>query len=204
MSNKKNLKEIFDEKLNKDMIYNDILINVQRKENNKMKYYKILPIPICIIMLVCTCLTLKQQTSPLKEDTFTNNVKVYTYMSSNNEITNNMQELKENIKIKLSKYNNLMSSVPGYPISFVLEKNNNLDYISINVKNGSILEWENETGQVNEKKKSYNIRKDKTLYFKVNKNTIITITGVKNKKNIFEKSITITEDQDFNYYAVLK
>lgn len=204
MSKKKNLKEIFDEKINKDMIFTNILDNVQRKENNQMKYYKLLPIPIYIIMIICTGIIFNQAKTTFKPNEFINNIKIYTYMNSNNKQDPKMQELKENIKIQLQKYNNVMSSTPGYPISFVLEKNNNLDYLNIEVKNGSILEWENETGQVNDKNKSYKIKKNKTLYFKVNKDTIITITGIKNKKTIFSKNITITEDENFNYYATLK
>lgn len=200
MSNNKNIKEIFSEKINKDVIFNNILTNVQRKERNNLKYYKVLIIPACIIMIICTFFIFNKNES-LTQSEFTNNVKVYAYMDANN---NDKKELKENIKVELSSYNHLMSSVPGYPISFILTENYNLDYIDINVKNGSILEWNNENPVVKDRNTSYKIKDDKILYFNVNENTIITITGIKNEKQVFSKNITITEDEDFNYYATLK
>lgn len=201
MSKNMNFKEIFAEKINKDKIFNNILDNVQRKEKIKMKNYKLILVTSCIILII-SAIYFKEHKTVLK----TNNIKIYTYLATktSDETNNKMEELKENVKLKLQKYNYLMSSVPGYPISFILENNNNLDYINIQVENGSILEWENETGHVNEKNNNYKLKENKTLYFKVNKNTTIKITAIKNKQTIFKKVITITEDKDFNYYATLK
>ena len=94
-----------------------------------------------------------------------------------------------------------MSSVPGYPIMFELD---NIDYLNIDVTNGTILDWNGDTGKVNSLGTTYQLSNNGTLFFNVNINTNIKITGISNKKEVFEKNITISSDDDFNYYAILK
>lgn len=94
-----------------------------------------------------------------------------------------------------------MSSVPGYPIVFELE---NVDYLKIEVNNGNILDWNGDTGKVTSLGTTYQLSNNGTLYFNVNINTNIKITGIRNKNEVFEKNITILSDDDFNYYVILK
>ena len=110
-------------------------------------------------------------------------------------------ELKDNIKLGLASYNLAMSSVPGYPIVFELE---NVDYLKIEVNNGNILDWNGDTGKVTSLGTTYQLSNNGTLYFNVNINTNIKITGIRNKNEVFEKNITILSDDDFNYYVILK
>jgi len=110
-------------------------------------------------------------------------------------------ELKDNIKLGLASYNLAMSSVPGYPIVFELE---NVDYLKIEVNNGNILDWNGDTGKVTSLGTTYQLSNNGTLYFNVNIDTNIKITGIRNKNEVFEKNITILSDDDFNYYVILK
>lgn len=113
-------------------------------------------------------------------------------------ITNVIVARKE---LGLASYNLAMSSVPGYPIVFELE---NVDYLKIEVNNGNILDWNGDTGKVTSLGTTYQLSNNGTLYFNVNINTNIKITGIRNKNEVFEKNITILSDDDFNYYVILK
>ncbi len=200
MTKEKVIKDIFDEKINKDIILSNVLDNVLRRRNNKMKsYFRYTVFAVCFLIMITTSFIFSSKTN-LKKEIFSNNVKVYFYMNSNDRVL-----LKDNIKIKLASYNNLMSSVPGYPIFFKFDRDKKVDYINISVKNGSILKWDSEdTFEVSELFTNCKIETDDTLYFKVNKDTVITIDGFKDKKIAFSKKILITEDKNFNYYATLK
>lgn len=200
MTKEKVIKDIFDEKINKDIILDNVLDNVLGGRNNKMKnYLRYAVFSLCFLIMIATGFIFSSKTN-LKKEVFSSNVKVYFYMNSNDKV-----ELKDNIKIKLDSYNNLMSSVPGYPIFFKLDKNSKLDYIDVSVKNGSILKWNSEdTFEISELFTNYKIESDDTLYFKVNKDTVIIINGFKDKKVVFSKNIVITEDENFNYFATLK
>ena len=162
-------------------------------------YFRYTVFAVCFLIMITTSFIFSSKTN-LKKEIFSNNVKVYFYMNSNDRVL-----LKDNIKIKLASYNNLMSSVPGYPIFFKFDRDKKVDYINISVKNGSILKWDSEdTFEVSELFTNCKIETDDTLYFKVNKDTVITIDGFKDKKIAFSKKILITEDKNFNYYATLK
>lgn len=199
MSNKEIIKKLFDEELDSRKMRNEILEKYERKGKNKVfKIIKYSTIPICLVIAVFIGIFLNNKN--ILEEKSIGIMKVYAYTISDDEKMEK-KELKESVKLGLAKYSQTMSSVPGYPIMFELSK---VDYINIEVSNGTILDWNNASGKVKELGNTYQLSHDWTLYFDVNENTSIKITGIKNKKEIFEKNITISSDDNYNYYALLK
>lgn len=200
MSNKKIIKKVFDDELGSEKMKQQILINYERKEKNKMsKIIKYAIVPVCLVLALFIGITLNNG-NDIMEDKVIGAMKVYAYTMSEDEKLEKT-ELKDNIKLGLASYNLAMSSVPGYPIIFELD---NVDYLNIDVTNGNILDWSSSSGKVNSLGNTYQLSDNGTLYFNVNVNTNIKITGIKDKKQVFEKNITISSDDDFNYYATLK
>lgn len=200
MSNKKIIKKVFDEEFDCEKMKQQILLQYERKEKNKMsKIIKYAIAPVCLILVAVIGISLNGGKEIL-EDNVIGAMKVYAYTISEDEKVEKA-ELKDNIKLGLASYNLAMSSVPGYPIMFELD---NIDYLNIDVTNGTILDWNGDTGKVNSLGTTYQLSNNGTLYFNVNINTNIKITGISNKKEVFEKNITISSDDDFNYYAILK
>lgn len=200
MSNKNIIKKVVDEEFGKEKIKQQILFKYERKEKNKMsKIIKYAFVSVCLFIIVFIGISSNKGKDVLEENVM-GTMKVYAYTTLDNEKIEK-KELQENIKLGLASYNLAMSSVPGYPILFELD---NVDYLNIDVTNGTILDWNPDTGKVNSLGKTYKLSSNGTLYFNVNINTNIKITGVRNSKEVFEKNITISSDDDFNYYAILK
>lgn len=200
MSNNNMMKKVFDKELNSEKMKQQILLKYERKEKNKMsKIIKYAIIPVCLVFAFFIGISFHKENHIL-EDHGISSMKVYAYTMSEEEKLEKT-ELKDNIKLGLAKYNLAMSSVPGYPIEFELD---NIDYLNIDVTNGTILNWDKDTGKVDNLGNTYKLSNNGTLYFNVNINTNIKITGIKNKNKVLEKSITISSDDDFNYYATLK
>lgn len=198
MSNKKVIKKVFDEEYNSERVKQQILLKYERKNKIfKIMRYSIVPV---FFVLLSFIVILLNNSENILDDNIISTMRVYAYTMSEDD---NMEkvELRDNVKLLLSGYNFAMSSVPGYPIMFELH---NVDYLKIDVTNGTILDWDNITGEVNNIGSTYKLFDDNTLYFNVSINTNIKITGIKNKKEVFEKNITILSDDSFNYYAVLK
>lgn len=204
MSKKQTMKEIFSDKINKKSIYNEVLFEFERREKRKMKnVLKYAAIPICLIFVSCMGIIISNKPKVVyKEEIAGISVKAYACAVNENEIISK-QELKDNVKIELKKYSPLMSSVPAYPISFEFEGIQKLDNINVKVENGKILDWNKENGRVIELGDVYQITQSDTLYFKVDKNTIIKIIGMKDNKVLIEKNITISTDDSMNYYAIM-
>ena len=195
MSNKKMMKKVFEEEFSSEKMKQQILLQYERKEKNKMsKIIKYAIVPVCLVLALFIGTSLNEGNNIL-EDNVIGAMKVYAYTMSEDEKVEKT-ELKDNIKLGLASYNLAMSSVPGYPIVFELE---NVDYLKIEVNNGNILDWNGDTGKVTSLGTN-----NGTLYFNVNINTNIKITGIRNKNEVFEKNITILSDDDFNYYLILK
>lgn len=200
MSNKKMMKKVFEEEFSSEKMKQQILLQYERKEKNKMsKIIKYAIVPVYLILALFIGVSLNEGNNIL-EDNVIGAMKVYAYTMSEDEKVEKT-ELKDNIKLGLASYNLAMSSVPGYPIVFELE---NVDYLKIEVNNGNILDWNGDTGKVTSLGTTYQLSNNGTLYFNVNINTNIKITGIRNKNEVFEKNITISSDDDFNYYAILK
>lgn len=200
MSNNNMMKKVFDKELNSEKMKQQILLKYERKEKNKMsRIIKYAIVPVCLVFAFFIGISFHKENHIL-EDHSIGSMKVYAYTMSEEEKLEKT-ELKDNIKLGLAKYNLAMSSVPGYPIEFELD---NIDYLNIDVTNGTILNWDKDTGKVKSLGNTYKLSNNDTLYFNVNINTNIKITGIKNKNKVLEKSITISSDDDFNYYATLK
>lgn len=200
MSNKKMMKKVFEEEFSSEKMKQQILLQYERKEKNKMsKIIKYAIVPVCLVLALFIGTSLNEGNNIL-EDNVIGAMKVYAYTMSEDEKVEKT-ELKDNIKLGLASYNLAMSSVPGYPIVFELE---NVDYLKIEVNNGNILDWNGDTGKVTSLGTTYQLSNNGTLYFNVNINTNIKITGIRNKNEVFEKNITILSDDDFNYYVILK
>ena len=200
MSNKKMMKKVFEEEFSSEKMKQQILLQYERKEKNKMsKIIKYAIVPVYLILALFIGASLNEGNNIL-EDNVIGAMKVYAYTMSEDEKVEKT-ELKDNIKLGLASYNLAMSSVPGYPIVFELE---NVDYLKIEVNNGNILDWNGDTGKVTSLGTTYQLSNNGTLYFNVNINTNIKITGIRNKNEVFEKNITILSDDDFNYYVILK
>lgn len=200
MSNKKMMKKVFEEEFSSEKMKQQILLQYERKEKNKMsKIIKYAIVPVYLILALFIGVSLNEGNNIL-EDNVIGAMKVYAYTMSEDEKVEKT-ELKDNIKLGLASYNLAMSSVPGYPIVFELE---NVDYLKIEVNNGNILDWNGDTGKVTSLGTTYQLSNNGTLYFNVNINTNIKITGIRNKNEVFEKNITILSDDDFNYYVILK
>ena len=200
MSNKKMMKKVFEEEFSSEKMKQQILLQYERKEKNKMsKIIKYAIVPVCLVLALFIGTSLNEGNNIL-EDNVIGAMKVYAYTMLEDEKVEKT-ELKDNIKLGLASYNLAMSSVPGYPIVFELE---NVDYLKIEVNNGNILDWNGDTGKVTSLGTTYQLSNNGTLYFNVNINTNIKITGIRNKNEVFEKNITILSDDDFNYYVILK
>lgn len=199
MSNKQIIKKVFDEEFNSKEIEHQILLKYERKGKNKMsKIMKYAIVPLCFMLVAFIGISLNKGNDILEEKTGI--MKVYAYtLSESKEIQK--KELNDNVKFPLANYNLAMSSVPGYPIEFELD---NLDYVEINVTDGTILDWNSETGIVKSLENTYQLFNNGTLYFNINKDTNIKIIGIKDKKEVFEKNISISNDDKFNYYAIIR
>ena len=194
------MKKVFEEEFSSEKMKQQILLQYERKEKNKMsKIIKYAIVPVCLVLALFIGTSLNEGNNIL-EDNVIGAMKVYAYTMSEDEKVEKT-ELKDNIKLGLASYNLAMSSVPGYPIVFELE---NVDYLKIEVNNGNILDWNGDTGKVTSLGTTYQLSNNGTLYFNVNINTNIKITGIRNKNEVFEKNITILSDDDFNYYVILK
>jgi len=200
MSNKKIIKKVFDEELDSKKMKQQILLKYERKERYQMsKIIKYSIASVCLLLVAFIGISLSKGTDIL-ENNIIGAMKVYAYTISEDKKIEKT-ELKDNIKLGIANYNLTMSSVPGYPIIFELD---NVDYLNIDVTNGTILNWDSNTGKVDSLGNTYKLSNNDTLYFNVNINTNIRIIGIRNKKEVFEKNITISSDDDFNYYALLK
>lgn len=186
---KKTIKNIFEEKINRDEIYNYVLC--QTLENKTKKITKFMWVPICVACFVFMLFAFHQQT--YQNVSF--NVYAYTDQSMKK------QKIEDNIKFQLTKYNQAMSSVPGFPIYF--EKDSNIDYLDIEILHGEIMKWDQDTGVVDKLGNCYKLFENKTLYFEVKNNTEIIIRGKKKDKEIIKKSI-IVSSKDYQYYGELK
>ncbi len=199
MSNKKIITEVYNNKFDKKLIKNDILLKYDRNRKDKMK--RVLKYDTVSLVVVAVCLGLFfNNFGGSLESSYENIVKVYAYTYKEDERIGR-EELKDNVKIELEKYNLAMSSVPGYPIMFEIY---NLDYIDINVLNGYISYWNKDTYEVSNLGSDYRLYNSKNLYFNINDKTNIQIKGIKDNKELFEKNIEIFMDNDFNYYAIMK
>lgn len=135
-----------------------------------------------------------------KENHIVENGNFQIFALSNSEEKEVKKELKENIQVPLKNYNEAMSSIPGFPILFKLEENDS--QMEIIVKNGNIYTWEPSSGIVTLLGEKAIINESQTLYFQVQKDTIIDIIYKQGKKKI-QKRIAIYQDENFNYYAIL-
>lgn len=125
-------------------------------------------------------------------------------MAANEENKPIKKEFQENVKLVLEQYNLAMSMVPGYPISFAFNEENKLDYMQIQVINGEISDWNQTTGDLRLLNNPYQISANKTLYFKIAKESTILVTGYYRNKKVIAKKITIKIDDDFNLYGIMK
>lgn len=126
------------------------------------------------------------------------NFQIYAFV--NIEEKEEKKELKENIQVPLEKYNEAMSSVPGFPILFKMEGNSS--QMEIVVRNGKIYTWNQTTDIVTLVGEKTVIRESETLYFQVTKDTIIDIRYKSGKKEVGKK-IIVYQDENFNYYVEL-
>jgi len=200
MLNKRIMKMVFDEEWNHKKMKQQIIFKYTRNEKRKMyKIVKYAIVPICLVFAIFLG-TIFNNRNDILENNNMSVMKVYAYTLLENERLEK-KELKDNVKLELAHYNSLMSSVPGYPILFELD---HVDHITIEVRNGHILDWNKDTGEVKNLGTTYQLSENGSLYFQINENTNIRIIGIKNDDELFEKNITISSDDDLNYYAILR
>lgn len=215
MSNMKNNKifELFDKKYSQEKNYNAIMKKIERKKSNMTKILRFLLAPVCLFVIVAL-ISLNVDNDTIK-DTKTKEylyINVYTNKNDNNYyLTSNYLEKtsktalsEENVSVLLARYNKAMSSVPGIPIDFNINKSissSEIDSVKISIKNGEILEWNGNI--VTNLRNEYEISSSKTLYFDPSNDDIINIIGSKEDEIIFSKQIKISLDENYNYYAVL-
>lgn len=196
MSNRQVIKRVFEEEFDSKKMKQQILLKYEKREKIRMyKIMKYIIIPTCFVLIVTIGILLNKE----KENSI-GTMKVYAYTMSENEKLEK-RELKDNVKLGLASYNLALSSVPGYPIMF---ETDNVDYLEIDITNGTILDWDRETGKVKSLGSTYQLFGNGNLYFHISGNTSIKITGMKDKKMVFEKNIKISSDNDFNYYATIE
>lgn len=145
-------------------------------------------------------------------------VMVYSPKTANQSLTPDYLEetvptkLKPNSKALMARYSPLTSSVPGYPFRFEFAqsgmKDSDADTMRITVDKGRLLDWNRKNGSVTDYGKDYEMNSDKALFWspledgKMTERATITISIVKNKKEIGEQKISIKEENNF-YYAVV-
>ncbi len=200
MSNKQIIKKVFDDHFDSNKMRQQILFKYERTGKKKMsKIIKYSIVPIGLVFAAFIGILFQKENDILERNPIST-IQVYAYTMSEEE---NLEktELKDHVKLGLASYNFAMSSVPGYPIVFELH---HVDSLKIDVTNGTISDWNRNTGEVKSLGNIYQLSDNKTLYFNINENTNIKIKGIKDKKEVFEKNITISRDDQFNYYATIK
>ena len=202
MSKNQTIKEIISEKINQEQIYQQVIQNRKKRIYDQKGLYKI-AFTLCIIFLLSLAVTSTLLAQRLKTMNFSNSVKIYS-MAANEENKPIKKEFQENVKLVLEQYNLAMSMVPGYPISFAFNEENKLDYMQIQVINGEISDWNQTTGDLRLLNNPYQISANKTLYFKIAKESTILVTGYYRNKKVIAKKITIKIDDDFNLYGIMK
>ncbi len=194
----KNMKDIFSEKIDRDKIYESVLLKENsgksRKTRGVVRYGT-------FIFVLCLCGFImffwnKEEYKEKNDVDFLNSVKIFAYDSSK------MVEFRENVRLKLEKYNPAMSMVPGYPIYF--EIGGDVDSIQLDVTNGSVFKFDGDKGTVDPLETPYVLRTSETLCFQVQKDTVISVLGFQNGKEVVKRRIVFSSDDDFNYYATIQ
>lgn len=211
MKSKKEVRQVmmkdFDKERNLQIILTKIEEEKKMNQEKKRWRWALSTVSLLFIVLVGMFLTIgnysrleKERNKPIPENHLGFRIYAYVDQEENEAIK---KELKENIRVELEKYNLAMSNVPGFPVFFQLDEGNVLDRIKITVSSGTIFNWNQQTGKVEELGNNYTLTQNQTLYFQVDENTVIKILGQKNGKDTLEKKLTITVDNNFNYSMIL-
>lgn len=202
MSNK-TIKEIFDEKINSDRIYKQIMLEKEKKLRSERAKMKMGIVFASCVILIFTFMFGNYfiQKQKLKENDFQDSVKVYAIVT--NDGNTKKEEIREDVRLVLEQYNLAMSMVPGYPIAFDFNENNRLDYMSVQVVDGNIFDWHQDTGDIEILNNPYKIMQNKTLYFHISKGSKIQVTGYLKEKGVVSKTIQFFSDDDFNLYGIM-
>lgn len=194
----KNMESIFSEKINRDEIYESVLLKGNTGKSRKTRVVVRYGI---FIFVLCLCgfimfFGIGEKYQERNDANFLNSVKIFAYDSSK------MVEFQENVRLKLERYNPAMSMVPGYPIYFEID--GDVDSIQIDVSSGSIFKFDGDEGRVDSLGTHYVIQRSETLCFQVQKDTIILVLGFYDEKEVVKRKIVFSSDDDFNYYATIQ
>lgn len=118
-------------------------------------------------------------------------------------------KLTPKISVLMETYSPVLSTVPGYPIKFVLEQQDiKQPYEMIIVTdNGGFLNWDSKSGVVKDRGKQCILKESDTLFWspisggKIVTDTKITVTMVQNQNTIGKQILNIHESNS-NYYVI--
>jgi len=198
--NPKMKKEIWNE-FDADENFQKIMSRTQEEEPSatKKRFKVVFATSFIFLILIGGLFYIKEPINQMKKNSVEKeNFQIYAFV--NIEEKEEKKELKENIQVPLEKYNEAMSSVPGFPILFKMEGNSS--QMEIVVRNGKIYTWNQTTDIVTLVGEKTVIRESETLYFQVTKDTIIDIRYKSGKKEVGKK-IIVYQDENFNYYVEL-
>ena len=171
--NPKMKKEIWNE-FDADENFQKIMSRTQEEEPSatKKRFKVVFATSFIFLILIGGLFYIKEPINQMKKNSVEKeNFQIYAFV--NIEEKEEKKELKENIQVPLEKYNEAMSSVPGFPILFKMEGNSS--QMEIVVRNGKIYTWNQTTDIVTLVGEKTVIRESETLYFQVTKDTIIDI-----------------------------
>ena len=195
------MKEEIQNEFDSDENFQKIMSRMQEEKTSTIRknFKVILVTSFILLILIGGLFFIKEPISQMKKDSVEKEFfQIYAFVST--EENEEKKELKENIQVPLKRYNEAMSSVPGFPILFEIEGDSSK--MEISIRNGKIYTWNQSTGIVTLVGEKMIIKESKTLYFQVSTNTVIDIIYRTDKTNT-KKKIKVYQDNNFQYFMEL-
>lgn len=195
------MKEEIQNEFDSDENFQKIMSRMQEEKTSTIRknFKVILVTSFILLILIGGLFFIKEPISQMKKDSVEKEFfQIYAFVST--EENEEKKELKENIQVPLKRYNEAMSSVPGFPILFEIEGDSSK--MEISIRNGKIYTWNQSTGIVTLVGEKMIIKENKTLYFQVSTNTVIDIIYRTDKSNT-KKKIKVYQDNNFQYFMEL-
>ncbi len=195
------MKEEIQNEFDSDENFQKIMSRMQEEKTSTIRknFKVILVTSFILLILIGGLFFIKEPISQMKKDSVEKEFfQIYAFVST--EENEEKKELKENIQVPLKRYNEAMSSVPGFPILFEIEGDSSK--MEISIRNGKIYTWNQSTGIVTLVGEKMIIKESKTLYFQVSTNTVIDIIYRTDKSNT-KKKIKVYQDNNFQYFMEL-
>jgi hypothetical protein len=180
-----------------------IKTTTQTTERSPRRILRFVPAAVCGVVALAALMMLVMPVS-----TPFGGFVIKAYAAEDNGSNAVTTVLQPNVDVILAEYAPSMSSFPGYPFTFDIEKGNY--ELQISVDWGFLQSWDPSTGVVNHIGNNTTIQKGTTLYWMPDttvdldeiQNAIITVKAVENGKTVGSQEIVIIYT-DYMYKAKL-